>query len=89
MLANSVDMLAGTRGHRYFVDKQLKCLKLQSWDSHFNIETGARRPEIYLGMENKPEDILLYRGLEFFFKYLRPKRRIKNILFRECKFASP
>ena len=26
MLANKVDMLAGTRGHRYFVERQLKCL---------------------------------------------------------------
>jgi hypothetical protein len=25
-LASRVDMLAGTRGHRYFVDRQLKCL---------------------------------------------------------------
>ena len=27
MLASRVDMLAGTRGHRYFVERQLKCLK--------------------------------------------------------------
>ena len=26
MLASRVDMLAGTRGHRYFVERQLKCL---------------------------------------------------------------
>ena len=31
MLANRVDMLAGTRGHRYFVERQLKCLKRKDY----------------------------------------------------------
>ena len=30
MLANSVDIEAGTRAHRYFVDRQLKCLNQYS-----------------------------------------------------------
>ena len=31
MLASRVDMLAGTRGHRYFVERQLKCLNKKDY----------------------------------------------------------